>query len=1020
MGALVIKNVFGIEGLALETEGLDPAALGERLGDGRVDPVTLSLECPAADLAVLDQVVTLKAGAGVSLTVAVCPPTADRPAWKDPFLAAPLPEPPAGTRWVEFTADGRFDASANANYAPAAALRLSATASRLGELHYRHLLQVATSDSRATALTAVTQGARLPGRSLDGGLAPGQCFELRGLLRLGLDARASRGGSWLAQATATLFDGFSQRVTCAVEATVEAALGLALFDEVSLAVGTACQVNPEWVRIRAARTHEDRLTLGAIVALTVTHGAGSVLATILDHLFSLAPLARTIETLAEIAQKLADGEWKDLLGRLSDDAARLFLAAADDRGWVDWDDARITGFTASVDRVVEAFAGLDGRVASWWESLLGRVDLGSDSPARTALAALADLDPDDPNLASHALDAAIEPGGGALRTTLELLTGESLEDLLTMVGPSATAKVADAVRIARQGRSFLVDTPDALAGAIDDFARQVGIAGVADWLAANATSPDALKAAATRAVRGVVSRLLDTAWEEIASPGDVALVRAWAGRVADALRCADDWHAGVKRDLEKLDGTFGASLAVELSRVTRESALIDLEVDPDAKDIMRPMSVAIAAGDVAAILRVADAAVDRATRPDGAHESAPVLVRECLLTSSRLRTSTLSSLLTLFGADIHGAHQRRRATEAEVRVKQSPKGTLSRRGSYVASFSQEDRPSRETFTSTVAVRASATAQDGAVWRPYAAIVEPELRLTVRYEDDKLAPAEAAAIDRLLDRLGFAGPQAAAGAVEAGCRDARFALQVGMDGTAVRALLDTRNRASWGRDVLAAAHAWLGDELLTQAESVCEKHTRCGDVMAALLRDPTVGAAMCSGSLELLEVLGRPFRLRLKNWETGTSQTVLVRPVRSGSGAKTLVPAFEALRNLADCRGRGWSAMRVARGSWGLAQHSMAPEALAGFGTELARALDVCSPSGSTYPNPMFDFWLALARVWRAAPAALATARGYATLRTRTNDIWSEPASWSLTAGVRAAVFPDRQPATRRRAGSPPG
>ena len=109
--------------------------------------------------------------------------------------------------------------------------------------------------------------------------------------------------------------------------------------------------------------------------------------------------------------------------------------------------------------------------------------------------------------------------------------------------------------------------------------------------------------------------------------------------------------------------------------------------------------------------------------------------------------------------------------------------------------------------------------------------------------------------------------------------------------------------------------------------------------------------------------------------------------------------YASLGTLYRGRQRGLRALRKLEQQAKKARESRLPGDLEDLSRLAAAGLQ--SASAGLWDNPMFDFWLVLARLSRLAPETLAAATGFASLRARSGEgeAWAEPLTWKLSAGL---------------------
>jgi hypothetical protein len=977
----------------------DLQALATPVGDQPFGPLTKELSVkPPGSIPVFDQVLTVDASTQGSLTIYSPDHAVQVFGSGGGTLTAP-----AGRSFAELHLQAQTALAGQATSHVAAPFSFSIGLKASGEIEVRHLLPVPATQSRLTAFKNVITGASLPQRVDFTKLVAGEVHELNALVSLDLGAKLAAGGD--GSFVGDLFQGLSSEVRFHVQYSVEASLSLSLYERMTITTGKALLIDPQRVRIRIERESTRQLTLGATFSLQLQYDLTAGLESLLDHALDLLPFPRAMATLQKvraIADEVANSDWDQIKAKLTTMAEDEVTDLLGDAGWLDWVSGsnEVKSFLNLSRKAVEAYNGLDGRLVSLWDRLLGRTGLEEGSKTRELLEKLKALDPQHP-------EELLNPGTRQLIEAVETLSGQSLEEILLSSGASkALQEVHD---LATQALAFLNDAPQELFAKIDAFGARTGIKKAVEWLGANATSVDQIKNAATAQVQKLVVNLAGKALDQI-SAQDVAKIRQWAQRIATVLAAPQQFEDKLRSRIAKLKGQAGFSVAVELDRLSRTTAVLDLEFDPADGDTLAAVRK-IGQSDLAAVLRDLPAGQQD---PDAA-ETFPYQIRECVFTSRRVRTSAVNLFFSFFGWT---KSRRQQIEEVTVEVKQVG-GALTREavyggGAVLTSESDGITASGETWLTT-----SARGTGGDLTAPYASIEGRELRLTYAREDTKSTPEELDNLGILLNNLGFnALPPQHPRSLVLGTGDAagsqpaatRFSIDLRLPETAVTAFWgDFGNAAEesrWTFDVLNALYRWFGERLITDEVQAGGAMRPTGVVLSRSLQAAAIRDAWIQGK-EPLDTLAKnatvnlildghavPVRLAVQKPSGDADwKTLVVLPISRSHHGNALKPLRDTTRLLAK------------------SDQSLRPDDLAALSRSAGRALLACQPSPAFWSNPMLGTWLVISRLSRRAPDALRQASGLATLRWKdASGQWNPDnlATWRLEAGI---MVHDRDDAT---------
>ena len=969
--------------------------LERRVGATAFELPKLDLDDSGRQLEVFGQALTLDSTFQASATI-----HDPDDALVDPFGVAEPATPPDGDSFVTVDVGGELSLGGSGS-TTSQGVTFSAHGTAGAGFGYQHRRTVSQGRKRRTVLEDVLLGVRLPQFVDLSTLDPGESHRLTAKVDFDLGIDAGAGKSFQTELQATLFDGLSAQATIQGEATVKAALGLSLYDQMALTVGRS-MAQDSWVRIRLQRQKQRKLSLSASLDLTVRYDFGSALVQVLDNALDLVPTPALLDTFEEINGLLASGDWEAVKARLSARGNAVLDDWLESTGWREWlaDSDEVQKFVDASREVVDAFQGLDGRIRSLWEQLLGKVALGPDSAIRKALETVAGLDPDDPDLI-----AKLAPGESAQEALalVEKLAGRSLDELILDSLPEAKEALGEAIALAQQGLDFLDDTPDKVLTKIQAFAERTGIAQTIGFLAANATSTAAIEQAiddfAQQRIQRLVEVLVGKIWDAI-QPDDLAKVETWAQRVQKILEAPDELEGRLKEALLQLDGQASFSASVAIDHEVQRSAMLDLELDvTTAPALATQIQNALRRGtatEIGAALEALDEKLAKNDDEESGDETAktlPFRLRESVFTSRRVRSRTFS--LTFLGFSRQASVSRTEEHRLQIRPVADEVDQYERLASFSASFSRRvlvDAGSNETAI-WLEHEARGTGVDPA--KPFEGTPAPALRLVYSREDFEASSLELDHMANLLDRLGFNEE----GRIGRAVRDQwttqliiqlRFVDPDDAPGAALRALADTGDKASWNDAYLAAAKAWFENRL---DDKTTTRGVNYGEIFGQLIRTPVFEQRWTQGTQSLLNQV--------------RGESIMVK---DGSRQEHIA--------WADLQGRPNTQLGILYGSM-LPKRRRGRKALAKvierldglgstFDSDHAEALSVAFANaglrstvyGPNWPSSLFSLWLTLARLRRRDPQLLATAQGLAVLRTRVekDDPWQEPVRFQLGSG----------------------
>lgn len=971
--------------------------LDRRVGTQAFSVPEIELSDAGRQLSIFDQAFSLdsdfRAGAVIH---------AARQALDDPFGIEPPSTAPEGDSFTTFDLAGDLSLSGSAS-ATTQGVSFSAHATAGAGFSYQHRQTVSQGRKRRTVLADLLGGTRLPQKVDLATLEPGESHRLSAKINLDLGLDAGVGASTQNALTVALFDGLSTQITAQGSATVQAALGLSLFDQMALTVGRR-PTDDSWPRIRMQRLHQRKLSLGATLSLVLQYDLGSGLIQILDNALDQVPTPRLLTTFREIDGYLADGDWQAVVDKVSDRGAAVLDDLLDETGWRKWlaSSDEVKDFVELSQRVTQAFDDLDEKVESLWEQLLGEADLGEGSEIRKILAQVAAIDPSNPDVLRKLMR------GETLNEALELiqkLSGHTLDEMIVESVPEAQRILKRAVDLAGQALAFLTETPQRVLDEVEQFAEKTGIRKTIDFLAQNATSTQAIENLVSDRIRRLVEELAGKAWKQI-DADDLAKVQRWAGKVKKILDAPDELAGRLRTTLQKLQGQASFTASVAIDNEVSRSALIDLELDvARAPELAQKIQGALASGKAAEIvnaLEVLDnemaAKDDETTDDDDAPAPMPFRLRESVFASRRVRTRSFSLAFLGFGASFSRKGIVRRIEESRLRIQPvaGQDDEYERLGHYSAGFVRREEIDSGNNETAIWLESSARGPGLDPGKAFNGTPRPTLRLVYNRQDTKATAKELACMAKLLARLGFDDH----GSVRQQVRDGwttqlsvelRFVDPDDQPGAACRALAEASDEATWNAGFLAAARAWFGNRL-------DDKSTRSGlsygDIFGTLVETDVFGKNWAGGTFSLLQAAAR--------------QTVFVEV--GNESERVEWTDFEGRPNMQLGVLYGSMLPKRRRGRAAMQRLTSALDALDGqHDSEQYQRLDRAfvdaglrsAVYGANWPSSLFLLWVTLAKIGRRRPGLLTNARGLALLRTRVDntDEWHEPIRLALENGI---------------------
>lgn len=910
-------------------------------------------------------------------------------------------KPPTGTAFSELVIFIGADASATFKPPAIQALTISAGASASGSMRYRLLLPAAGSATRVAAIGKLLESARPP-QLLDlPGIRPGEHHSFDARFQLGFDLSADVGRRFDFSTEIDLFDGVSPTLSAHAEATLNASLGWSLYDRLQMSVGklNVGEVGDDWVRVRLQRLNRRELTLGAKLAVQIDYDLGrETFAALLDRILQIEPYERLVDRLDEVESTgihkiTTEADWIAVRDTFSTRLGELVLEYVDVDsviGKLPFD--KVEPFLHDIEVFIRKYRELDRKIQSLVGSITGRVDLGVGSSFREAIDEIAALDPTDldavfDRVSSPEFDKAID--------LLELLSGSSVEELL--IGTRAAEAIEEAALLAAQARDFLDGLgPDAVAR-LHSFVGRTGIDGVMAWLVENATSTAKLKTGiekrATKTILDLVERLTDTAWNTL-DQHDLKKIKG----LAEALVELNDRRREIEEKLadavEALKGEAGFSVGIEIGRLTERASILDLEIDSSVRKIRRATEEALAGLEARVLL-------DKlAEKSDGADDPSYRL-RDSIFSHRRVRSGAFANFFSILG--IKRGRRTVRVDEEVVRVVKQ--AGAQRRATYsTGTIRRISDGSKDALAGshelgvwlTLRLTGSGTNLDA----KYNHETGRGLRVVYSRADNKTLPGELGALGQLMADLGFAGvdgePVGSEIAPPESAIQTEFSFAVELGAAAVDAVMKNKTRAPWRTDYRNASHRWFDDDLVPfmDRDASGSPRVRKGRLLAGVIAHRNFDPAFSHSSTFLRT-------LPMDRWNVVIGDTTYRVPLLS----RPKQGRYIVLNRLLASVGPATAKLGDTVDRYKKAKSDLRPEDLRVFGKTFATLLK--RTPFKSWPSPMFNLWLILARIARQDPDALDEARGLATLRFRadSDSPWQER-RWKLKGAHRGSnIFP---------------
>lgn len=910
-----------------------------------------------------------------------------------------------------------------------------------GHVRYTHYRPLKRELTRLQALRSLAKSSCLPHHlDLSKNLQVGEVHRLDAKLDLDFGLEAKFGYEFAGDTALELAGDISTPLKFDIEAALKASLGLSMFEHMTLTVARAGQLDPEndWIRLRLQRQNERKLSFGATFALDLEYDFGHGLLQLFEEALDQVPIPRLVTMASEVTSRLATEDWKTVKSQLGDTVTDTITDYLDDTGWRELaaSNDKIKKLIRTSREIVKAYDGLDDRVASLWDRFLTEANLEQNSKIRKRLAELSKL-PD----ADLALSELLAGKGSKWLLALEILSGRSLEQMV--LAGDLQDEVQRVAVLAQQALDFIDGTPQNVLDDIQDFAERTGIEKAIETLR-GFQNVEALQATVSARVQDVAERIAGKALDQI-DAADFRKIQKFAGRV---LEWIPDPHTegtkahklvrDLKKHLEEVRVEYGLSISLEIERVTRKTALLDIELNPrntkKFKKLRHSLSEAVRFGDARGAYEQLAGAVDlvETEDPDVSDQQeadlkdVPFLLRESAFTSERIRSTAVSIVFDLVGLGkvFHGKSSAftRRTEQKTIRVVdrlvtepsklKSPRHKdperFHRAARYAAGFQRGSRAGDLTAETALWLVSEDQGSGLKLNKPYnLGDSKRFLRASLSLESPG-KKNELEAITVLLHQLGYEAVTASggtAGDTELDLegfivdpsrligKQTRFTIDLQFPIASLRAFLKLeKDETAWNRAFINAAHRWAAEGFVSPETHGLSHFGSNGEVLQEIYKSNlfldhwhSVGGFFGSG--EVMDA--KRFKVKVRNKVDG---------IEIGRQGKPK-PLTGFLISTMTRRKQGYDAIKD------LAQESLKArndKAYSQLSRQFVRTANRSIVRTMRWPNPSFSLWLWISGLVFTDPTALEKARGLATLRWRdsANDHegepkWQGPAVWTV-------------------------
>lgn len=869
--------------------------------------------------------------------------------------------PPANHRWATLAVRAGLDLAA-AGAAARGAVAVSWQGRAGLRFDYREVLAAADADV-AGAAGRLVKRARLPLAWDPKSFGPNEWHDLRLSASLGFDAELIAGKTLTLDAElAPLVPVGAPAKLGELKVLARAALGLELLDELRIGAGTLPAEHERWVRYRLERFRQGKVSFGASLALDLWFNK-QVVERLLDHALGELGYGDVRERLLAIAGAIdledltIERLEEKLSGELFEAAKRLLPLDDVAEGLAD----AASGLLDAVAKLQEGYAKLDAEFQGLVDSFLGTTGLDAGSGLRAALEELRELG----TLSPAELFERVTGGAlGDIAPLLDLLGTDGLANLLLDGQERLHREIG---RLSSGAGSLLrhleeLEETD-LASMVERLTGSQRVRRIVEFLNDAPATADEFRAklleAADTRLRGAIERLLGKALDGFAKKSDLEKrlkgLKAWAAKLQGHLQAAAAIDQRLRSELAKITDRVGVVVSFSVDRLTRRSALVDVELDPRDEACQRAFR-ALGDGDLVRFTELLpfepdDRDEDEST--EGGDVEPPAEDPKFRFHRFVLATARATTLTWIVAPSIGAGTKRTKKAFDESTLEIVQHGAKVHRtgiygGGLVLATSAAKEGALRSWMGSVWIRSSAAASTPSLSAPYETC-EHEIRLsTVRY-DDELTAERIAGLDSLLDHLGC-GPTEVSSRVPPDADAVRVAVEIAVRGEQVASLLGDldrtqaalRHSATLDGEFLDAASRFLAEPLVSKRWGT----VRASEWLPRVVTSPEYRDRWKSGNW------AAPFEV------PAGGKTERFRATPQGSGH--LAPILQSIGLV-----RSWSnpaLSRLGRAHAAASTSGSDHGALVELSRAFRRAARSVAPNLAFWPSPLFLHWLVFERL----------------------------------------------------------
>ncbi len=722
-------------------------------------------------------------------------------------------------------------------------LSLKADASMDAE--YRHLLLCNPGQKRRDAFESVVKSAKLP-RFIDlketheRKIKPYEFTGLHYALRekLKLEAGIIKEYDWekalpdVHKLLKELKESELPEFKVKAEASIKAGLGFELYDELTWELGKINCVHDDWTRVRISKIHEERLTLGAVIALKAEYDLGSPFISMLEKAMEWSPVKTAMNALADVGKvssKIKAGEWEAVASELAEKATPLLaqLLGIDELFEELKDSDDLKKILRELNDAVEFYSELDETLKSLWEDLLSDAGVGEDSDIVLRLKEIKGL---KGKSIQECIDLLFDDEGNDWSKALDLfetLMGVDIESLVVYDDEKVRETIDKAAEMAEKILKFLEDIPDAVIERFNQFNDETGITAVVQWIEEHTDSVESLQKYAKGQMAKFIERILNKSIE-LLEPEDLNRIQKWAEIIDELIDKTDEIDDKIREMLEKMKGDMGFSLSLELDRAVRKTALLDVEIDTASRHLSVKVLKALKERKIKRFLKELPGPKD--------DKESPFILHDCLFTSRKVRTNALNFIWSAFGLEGLLKRTIKRITSTKIEFKESD-GQQTREALYSAEMQAMFERNENVLQGGISLQTFIEGKDFYFEGPYdAGTLKHNLNLFFLLDDPESTATNRIFTDIFLMQIGFLGvnPEYAANVKIQKNPPSNLSLRIMLPEKALEPLFSDLDHPNFQVDFLNACTRWLDEPFLRGDDSQGEDGLTREKKMAALM------------------------------------------------------------------------------------------------------------------------------------------------------------------------------------------